>query len=559
MKKIKYILLMIIGLLMTTEVLANDIKEIRMDIYINSDGSAKVIEKWQAKRSSGTEGYKPYYDLGESVIKDFQVSMDGKNFSTIDNWDVDASFNEKSYKAGINEISDGYELCFGISKYGTHTYTLEYTITNFVSNVEDAQMVYWQLVPYDLSDKPDYVYIKIHSYFQFSFDLDVWGYGSYGDYVYVTKDTGIIEYIAEDGLDSDEYMTVLIKFPSNTFKTSSTLSKNFQYYLDMANDGAKTYSDKLSFFDILLMIFSFLISFLPFIIVIIFSLFVINKNEYGTKNLKFGKDMKKVKDAPYFRDIPCDKNIFKAYWVACQYGLVKKKTDFLGAILLKWIKNKNIENTSVESGILKKEERTIKLISSDGLNTFEIELFEMMRKASVDGVLESNEFTKWCKKNYKTILNWFNKVIDDVTMSYVSEGLIEEEKKTFRTNYLVSDRMRDTALQMAGLKNFLKEFSNIKEREAIEVNLWEEYLMYAQIFGIAKEVAKEFKKLYPDIITEEVYNDVIFIHTISYSGVSAATTAKQRAQSYSSGGRGFSSGGGGGGSFGGGGGGGGFR
>ena len=100
---------------------------------------------------------------------------------------------------------------------------------------------------------------------------------------------------------------------------------------------------------------------------------------------------------------------------------------------------------------------------------------------------------------------------------------------------------------------------NIKEREAIEVQLWEEYLMYAQIFGIAKKVAKEFKKLYPDVITDDYYNDIIFIHTISYQGVSAASSAKQKAESYSSGGGGFSSGGGGGGSFGGGGGGGGFR
>ena len=64
---------------------------------------------------------------------------------------------------------------------------------------------------------------------------------------------------------------------------------------------------------------------------------------------------------------------------------------------------------------------------------------------------------------------------------------------------------------------------------------------------------------HPDIITDDYYNDIIFIHTISYNGVHAASVAQQRAQSYSAGGGGFSSSGGGGGSFGGGGGGGGFR
>ena len=124
--------------------------------------------------------------------------------------------------------------------------------------------------------------------------------------------------------------------------------------------------------------------------------------------------------------------------------------------------------------------------------------------------------------------------------------------------------MMEEAEHMAGLKKFLKEFSMIDTREPIEVNLWNEYLMYAQIFGIAKEVADQFKKLYPEVIQDMerygyTYSDIYFIHHITTDGMKSASVAKQRAESYSSGGGGFSSGGGGGGSFGGGGGGGGFR
>ena len=555
MKFIRYILFLICFMFSINIVYANDIEKITMDIYVDNFGNAKVIEKWTADLNSGTEGYKPYYNLGESEIIDYKVSLNNTLYETIDNWDVDASFQEKRYKAGINPIDDGYELCFGISEYGNNTYTMEYTITNFVSSLDDADMIYWQLIPYELSDKPDYVYIKIYSDFLYDNDLPVWGYGNYGGYAYVYD--GYIELIHEDELDSDEYMTILVKFPKETFNTNSILENDFDYYFNMAEDGATTYSDKQSFLDILLIIFSIIIEFIPFILTIIAVIIFANKNKFGTKNVKINKEAKKFKDVPYFRDIPCEKNIFKAYWVAGQYGLIKNNTDFLGTILLKWLKNKNIENTTVLSPILKKEERAIKLITSNGLNELEKELYLMMQKASVDGVLESNEFTKWCKKNYKDILSWFNKVIDNETINYVNNGLIKEEKKLM-TTYYVSSEIDNIAKQMAGLKKFLNEFSNINDKESIEVMLWEEYLMYAQIFGIAKKVAKEFKKLYPDIITEEAYNDIIFIHTISYSGVSAATSARERAESYSSGGGGFSSGGGGGGSFGGGGGGG-FR
>ena len=113
-------------------------------------------------------------------------------------------------------------------------------------------------------------------------------------------------------------------------------------------------------------------------------------------------------------------------------------------------------------------------------------------------------------------------------------------------------------------KKFLNEFTLIKHREAIEVKLWNEYLMYASIFGIADKVASQFKKLYPEIINDMDnmgynYDDVVFIHDISVDGMISASNARKRAESYTSGGGGFSSGGGGGGSFGGGGGGGGFR
>ena len=258
-----------IGLFLCCKVVyANDIKSINMDIFIDNHGNANITEVWETNLDSGTEGYKPYYNLGNSTIEDYRVSLGSTSYQTLSYWDVEASFSEKSYKAGINEVDDGYELCFGISKYGNNTYTLNYTITNFVSRVEDADMVYWQLIPYELSDKPEHVYIKIHSDFAYSNDLPVWGYG-YGDdnhegYAYVYD--GIIEMTKEGTLDSDEYMTILIKFPKDTFELSNILDQDFDYYLDMAEDGAYNYHDQTSFGEVIGYIFAFIIDCLPFII-----------------------------------------------------------------------------------------------------------------------------------------------------------------------------------------------------------------------------------------------------------------------------------------------------
>ena len=175
----------------------------------------------------------------------------------------------------------------------------------------------------------------------------------------------------------------------------------------------------------------------------------------------------------------------------------------------------------------------------------------MIKEASKDEILQEKEFEKWCSKNYSKILNWFDKVLDSERDLLISEGTIEMQEvpvmKVFKKKkYVVNASLMEEAKELAGLKNFLEEFTLIKEREPIEVNLFEDYLIFAQILGIAKKVASQFKKLYPEIIENYNYDfdDVFLLYTISNSGISSANTARSRAESYSSGGGGFSSGGG---------------
>ena len=572
-KLVKYLLFLVCLIVCPIVVKANSISKIDMDIYLDKNGTAHVTETWSANLSSGTEGYKPYYNIGNAKITNFRVSENGKEYSYSDYWNTNASFSEKAYKNGINYISNGLELCWGISEYGYHNYKLKYDIEGFVATLSDADMIYWTLIPYGLSSKPGNVHIKIYSDEYFDDDVPVWGYGNYGGTAYVSD--GYIEMNSEGALDSSEYMTILVKFNKGTFNTGNVISNDFNYYYDMAERGSTKYKENTSSKFISFLTVSLNITFQLLIwglVIFVFGKGIKNSNNrIGTKVLDFGSAGKTLpKDIPNFRDIPFNKDIFRTFWIAESYKLNKKKTDFLGAILLKWLKEKKITINKVESGLFKnKEESAINLGSDFSCdNTLELELYNMMKKASKDGILESKEFERWCKNNYSKILGWFDDVIDYETSILISEGKIIKTEKTslkiFKSKVLtVNPSMKDEAIKLKGLKNFLEEFSRIDDKEAIEVSMWEYYLIYAQILGIANKVAKQFKKLYPEIIENNeygyTYSDIIFINAICHTGISSAVTSKSRAQSYSSGGGGFSSGGGGGGSFGGGGGGGGFR
>lgn len=525
---------------------ANHIYSIDISVYIDDQGEAKIKEIWTVKGSNGSEWYKVLNNLGNSSLSNYEVYMDG-TLLKYKAWDINESLREKKGYYGINNTSNSKELCFGKYDYKKHVFTLNYTLSNFVFNVEDAQVIYFNFIDKLTDVDFDNFTLEISTYYNLPDNIDVWGYG-YKGYAYV--ENGKIKMSNEENMD-EKYVVLLAKFPLNTFNTNNKYS-NFNTFDDVYNmslEGSFKYDDKPNIF---LLMLSFIFNILVFIMVG----FLISK---FIKNYKYGYiNNKKIdkKNTPYFRDIPCNKDIYYANTLANLNGF-SKETNILGAIFLKWIKEGIMT-------IKKDSKDNVSLILNPYSNDNELEnkLYSMVYKASIDGILEKKELDKWARKNYSTYLNLFTKIKNNGISKLKSEGHIYKKKykKECKYNNVMDDTLYEDSKKLYGLKLFLDEFSNISKKEAIDVMLWDEYLMFAMIFGNAKKVMKQFKDLYPEIYEQmDGYNldfdTLIFLNNLSYNSVSAANSAKAAAESYSAGGGGFSSGGGGMGSFGGGGGG----
>lgn len=538
MKKV-YAVIGIILILICSVVQANEMRSIDMNVFIDENGNANVTETWQYYSDSGTECYHSYKNLGNSKIKNLIVSDDVMTYEILDGWDVNGSFDDKKYKCGINNTSDGVEICWGISEYGNKEYVVNYVITNFVSELNDSQMAYWELIPQGTA--PQEASITIWSELDYEDTLPVWGYGNYGGFCYVAD--GKIEMKSDGALDDDEYMTILVKFSNGMFNCVEKIDEDFEYYYDLSVENAEKYQEDDVTGTIAVIIF-FMITVFTFIL----SIAVISMQE----NVKVEKsDIKSMKSAPLYRDIPCNGNVERAFYISVLYKLTKKDADLFGALLLKWLK---MDLISIQPD-LRGKKKAIVLKNTGDSNDFdsqkEKEIYNMMKVASKDDVLSQGEFEKWCNKNYNKIFKWLENVKKEEIDELVKEGKITKLKKN---KYQAESTLTKDAMELAGLKNFLKEYTLIKERTPIEVKMFEEYLIYAQIFGIAKEVQKAFKDLYPDIVAEScysTYDNINFIYMYSNSAMESA--ARAQANAYNSGGGGFSSGCGGGGSFGGGG------
>ena len=365
-KKIKILLLTIFAFILLTffsSVEANSIDSISMDIYVDNNGNASVTEVWDCNVTQGTEVYHPYYNLGNSVISNLSVSENQNDYAYQSHWNTSGSLSSKAYKCGINKVSNGIELCWGISNYGTHTYTVKYNISNFVSELTDSQMIYWTLIPYDFSNPIGNAYIKIHSDFDIPDSVGVWGYGNYGGTAYVYD--GYIEMQSDGRLSSNEYMTILVQFPLNTFNCSNKLDYDFNHYYDMAEEGTTHYQNGGSSNPFITFIL-ILVNLIPFII--FGSIFAVAAISIGTtaksNSLDFGSAGRKIpKDVDYYRDIPCNSDLHRAYFIAYHYGILKNKTDILGAIILKWIKDSLVRIEQKEGGKIFKKENTVIILT----------------------------------------------------------------------------------------------------------------------------------------------------------------------------------------------------
>ena len=109
------------------------------------------------------------------------------------------------------------------------------------------------------------------------------------------------------------------------------------------------------------------------------------------------------------------------------------------------------------------------------------ELFEFFKEAAGnDTILQKKELRRWADRNAKRIYNWQNKIPDGKTLKTLQPSDVQE---------------------VFGLKKFLKDFTLIKDRGTVEVKLWNNYLIFASLYGIADQVYKDFKKVCPEYFT----------------------------------------------------------
>ena len=534
------------------------VNSIDINCQIDQNGTATFVEKWDMDVSEGTEGYKIFNGMSDQPLKLIGVTDDrGKTYTNIGSWNSDLSKEYKTNKCGLIRDDGHYELCFGLGDYGRRSYTMTYQIDHFVNQYEDQQGINYAFIS-DMALNVGDVTIRVSGITPYSKDnAKIWAFGYSGS---VNFDDGSVV-LQTHSLNSNK-MQLLMGLESNSY-TSPNKRHASEKFADVVKDAKEgsSYSSGLSTVA-KIMLFIFVVFVILMVIFVVVALIVFSDSGVVFEN---GRTIKGKEVTP-FREIPCDKDIFLFYYLAKKLDIIgddESRENLISGFILKWVRDGVVIIREKESGAIVKKKNYDMYLDVDVKfeNKQESALYKMFILASKDGVLQTKAFQKWCGKHYKKIDSWFTKVDNIIEDSMNKNGYAKTatvyKRVLFwnipRDRIVWTNKAYDQCLYVWGFNNFLKDEDNMKEKAAIEVKLWDEYLIFAAVLGIADRVEKQLKVAIPRYEEMTTYNSFpiyYYTHTFAHNSMSAATAAASAGQggssSFSGGGGGFSGGGGGG-------------
>lgn len=532
-----------VGLLLWFTATAQRIRDIDIVVDLQPDGSAVVTQHWDVRVVSGTEWYIPIGNLGPMSVSDLSVSENGIPFESVGgDWNVDWSRKRKTGKCGINRPGKGkVELCWGQGEYGDHKWTATFRLGGLVQAYDDFDGFNFMFVNPGLVAAPEHAKLTIRNYpggpGWTSDNTRVWGFGFYGD---INVVDGAVVAESSESFGSGSSLIALVRFDKGMFTPAVVREGSFDNLLQAALKDSSYGEDDFPGTAILILIlgiFALSTGLLLWVVIAAACGYKYKKSLFGTSKID-----------GWFRDVPVQGDLFAAYFVlehGKRFGGLPSSENLIGALFLKWIMGGRLKVIADPS-----HPKRVNLSFAEAAPEEygpEHELYGMARTASGSNlILEGGEFEKWSEKNFRKVTAWPGKAKAAGERWFRDRGL-------FLRDTVCTEAGAQEARRVVEFRNFLKDFTLSDERTAAEAALWKNYLVFAQLYGIADKVAGQFSRLYPaqfrEIADEVGVDPASMMRTIRHTNMLSTRViahAAAKAGSVSGGGGHTSFGGGGG-------------
>ena len=497
---------------------AHEVNDVDIRVVINDLGHARVVEVRQCQMgNSGTEGYIKQYNLHGMRVGEIAVSDEtGVQYEVDKHWNLDRSRGEKTNHCGINKVDKGVELCWGIGASGPRIYNIHYTLGGLVNSLDDYDGFNFRFYEPASGAYAQHVRVTIErekGVFTPE-DTRIWAFRYHGQINLI--DGKIVAETEEPFQDESEGIVIMAQFNKGLFHPVATRKGTFlekfkkpafkgsDYTLTDEENNSKTSfkgggftnPDDTSIWQDLWELISTLLEiglwiFIPcYFIYELFNTGSTIKTAHQNQRL-FGNKEGEMRE--WSRDIPLNGDLYRTSQVlhAVKSSDVKNKDQIaavvmrmthLGLISLRPHVNNKGENIGEflvtppmgQANSMDPQAKLIGLIHQ-----------QMWNAAGQDHVLQPKEMN-----------------------TYMREYPVEHRAVVRRITELLSATGRsrgnlqpDEVRQVYGLKKFLQEFTLLEERHVLEVGLWKEYMVFATLYGIAKQVFADLKQSWSDYTT----------------------------------------------------------
>lgn len=478
---------------------ANRVPEMEIDVALRPDGSAVITQTWAADTEEGTEFYLACRDSGYLEITDFSVSDGNGAYTLLENWDVDASFEEKAGKCGILETGEGVELCWGIGEYGSRQYTITYVLHNLVGAYFDADGFNHRFVD-ETSLFPTDVTLTIRS--QDGTPLtseicDIWAFGFDGQ---IQFEDGAIRAWSESALESGEHMTIMVSLKKGVLSPVRNADGSFGEVKERAFGGSDYTEEDVEATPGEILLGTVILLFAGVLVVLAVLIPV---------KLQKARQRKQLERVDYFRDAPNNGNLNVTHRLGVCCNLCQEDA-LLGAYLLRLISAGCLEPE--EDG--NSEQVNLRLVHPpQDAGQYDDILYTVLEAAAgQDGVLQAKELERYYNHNSKPLASFIASCQREADRALLRGGCFKGVVRGGVKNLTKQGQIQLD--EILGLKRFLLDFSLIHERGVQETVIWQDYLIYAVLLGIADKVAPQIRELYPEALPQVER----FTRCISYAG-----------------------------------------
>lgn len=589
------------------------LNQLDFQAQINQDGSMDVTEKWNIKINDTNTLYKTFKtDKSKySNITNVEVTevTKGNNqpFRKQNQWSYHLP--KGNYFGGFNEDKQ-FEIAWGVGledSSATREYEISYQVKDAIAKYNDYAELYWQFVGKEFEINAEKITgtVLLPTHADSKEEIKVWGHTEdLNGEIYAT-DTNKIEFTIHQ-FRSGRYVEVRTLFPTqmitNTSRGENTerLEPVIQEETKWANQANERRKRKENVEKIATIVVN-----LVAIILTIFSIKSIIKN---VKKVKTRKKLVPSQEIEYYREMPReDATPAEALALFNQQVGSSYNSTHIGRIFSATLLDLNLKKMidfQVEGKTI-----TIKMLeeSAEKLETSKDEkaIFEFLKKACEQnhGEITIKELEKYIKKSQSKVIKLKDEIDKTTEQALYEKELASEKGKqenaniaaclvllfvffifsivTFgvltatnsmnligmiplfpvvvvqiivfilllsRTNVL-TQKGTDENAQWKGLKKYMEDFSMLDKREVPELVIWEKFLVYATVFGIADKVLKQLKIVYPNMneqMNVNTYGYMYLMMNTDFSSSFSNAISSSVSSAYSSasgGGGGFSGGG----------------